>query len=152
MLDISNPQASDSATALASIQDKRTITYFAEALRKFGDFGSLNSAKGEYRIEARAIAALATYDDDRALEALRSAMNSQSEDIRYHVATAFEDSPHRSALTLLLKMQNDHYWFVRVRVADGLRKLKTKEAQAALQKLLKDGVKEVREEAQRSLN
>jgi hypothetical protein len=152
MLDSSDPRAADSAMALASIQDKRTITYFAEALHKFGDFQALNSPKGEYTIAARAIVALATYDDDRAIEALRDAMDSQSEDVRWKVANAFGDSRHKSAIKLLLKMQDDYFWMVRVRVAQRLKTVKTRESQAALQKLLKDGVKEVREAAKNSLN
>lgn len=152
MLDISNPQAVDSATALASINDKRTITYFAEAIRKFGDLQAAASHKGEYTIAARSIAALAKYDDDRALDALRSAMDSPSEDTRLNVAFALAESSHKSALDLLLKMQNDHFHSVRLKVAQRLRDVKTKEAQDALRKLAKDGVKEVREAAKSSLN
>lgn len=152
MLDSSDPRAADSATALASIQDKRTITYFAEAVRKFGDFSHLVSPRDEYTIAARSIAALAKYGDDRAVEALRSGMDSRSADTRWHVANALADSPHKSALTLLLKMQDDYFWMVRQSVAQRLKSVKTPEAQAALQKLLKDGVKEVREAAKASSN
>jgi hypothetical protein len=152
MLDVSDPRAGDSAIALASIQDKRTITYFAEAVRRFRAFGTQKYPHVEYTVAARSIAALATYDDDRAIEALRGAMDSPSEDIRWHVANAFGDSRHKSALKLLLKMQDDYFWMVRVCVAIGLKTVKTKEAQAVLQKLAKDGVKEVRDAANHSLN
>ena len=152
MLDASDPRAVESATALASIQDKRTISYFAEAVRKFGEFQFAASPRGEYTIAARAIAALAKYDDDRAIEALRGAMNSPSEETRLNVAFALADSPHKSALKLLLKMQDDYLHSVRLKVAQRLKFVKTPEAQAALQKLLKDGVEAVRKQAQASLN
>lgn len=152
MLDASDPRAADYAMALASIQDKRTITYFSEAVRKFGEAQFVKAPRREYTIATRSIAALATYDDDRAIEALRGAMNSQSEAVRWKVANALGDSPHKSAVKLLLKMQDDYFWMVRVSVAQRLKTVKTRESQAALQKLLKDGVKEVREAAKQSLN
>ena len=151
MLDSSDPRAADSAMALASIVDKRTISYFAEAVRKFADFNYLASPKHEYTIAARAIGALGKYDDDRALEALRSAMDSTQEDTRLNVAIALAHSPHKSAVKLLLKMQDDYFHEVRLQVAKRLKTVKTKEAQAALKKLLKDGVTEVREAAKDSL-
>jgi hypothetical protein len=151
MLDISDPRASESARALASIQDKRVISYFAEALRKSKDSKSDFYSWHEERIRATAIAALATYDDDRAIEALKGAMNSRIDDTRLAVATAFGDSPHNSAIKLLLKMQDDKYWFVRLRVAQGLDKVKTKESLATLQKLLKDEDEHVRGAAKESL-
>jgi HEAT repeat protein len=151
MLDVSDPRAGESAQALESIQDQRVISYFAEALRKLRDseidFVPLN----EGRIRGTAIAALGTYDDDRAIEALKEAMNSRIDDTRLKVATAFGNSPHRSAIRLLLKMQDDKYWFVRLRVAQGLDKVKTKESLATLQKLLKDEDEHVRDAAKESL-
>jgi len=49
-------------------------------------------------------------------------------------------------------MQDDSYWFVRLRVAQGLDAVKTKEALAALRKLLKDEEEHVRNAAKESLN
>lgn len=152
MLDAGDPTAVDSATALASMDDKRVISYFAEALARFGNSGFAFGRDAEYAINSRAITALARYDDDQAIEALRAAMKSTSDDVRLLVATALGDSPHRSAITLLMKMQADSYYFVRLRVAQGLKKVKTKEALATLQKLLKDESKDVRQAAQESLN
>ena len=152
MLDIGDPHAVESATALASIQDKRTISYFAEALRKFGGVEVNDPFARQYTIVARSIVALGTYDDDRAIEALRDAMNSSWKDTRLNIASVFRDSPHKSAIKLMLEMQNDEYWFVRLRVAQGLKNIKTNEALAALQKLLKDEVEDVRNAAKESLN
>ena len=151
MLDSSDTRASESAMALASIQDKRVISYFAEALRKFGDAEFAFDRRNEYSLSSTSIGALGTYDDDRAIEALQAAMKSSSDDTRLHVATAFGDSPHKSAIKLLLKMQDDSYWFVRLRVAQGLKTVKTKESLDTLQKLLKDENEDVRNAAKDSL-
>jgi HEAT repeat protein len=48
-------------------------------------------------------------------------------------------------------MQDDDYWFVRLRVAQRLEKVKTKESRAVLQKLLKDENEDVRKAAKESL-
>jgi HEAT repeats len=152
MLDISDPRAVESARVLASIHDERVISYFAEALRKFrdsdDDFGHLNHANICYN----SIAALAKYDDDRAIDALQAAMKSPNESIRLAVAEAFADSPHRSGLKLLLRMKSDSYWFVRLRVAQRLETVNTQESRVVLQKLLKDEKEEVRKAATESLN
>lgn len=151
MLDSSDPRADESAQALASIQDKRVISYFAEALRKFANVGDDFAQIDERNIRSRSAAVLAEYDDDRAIEALQSVMNRPNQDLRLSVATAFGESPHKSAIGLLLKMQDDEYWFVRLRVAQGLGKVKTIEARAVLQKLLKDEHEDVRKAAAESL-
>lgn len=152
MLDSSDPRAADSARSLAHIKDKRVISYFAEALGKFRDAEFGLDERNEYSIASQSIFALATYDDDGAIEALQAEMNSRSDDRREQVASAFGDSPHRSAIKLLLQMQNDSYWFVRLRVAQGLAKVKTKESRAVLHKLLKDKHEDVRKAALESLN
>ena len=152
MLDASDRAAVDSATALASMEDKRVISYFADALGRFGNSQFGMGRDAEYIISSISITSLAKYDDDHAIAALRAAQKSTSDDVRLLVATALGNSPHRSALKLLMKMQNDSYYFVRLRVAQGLKEVKTKEALATLQKLLKDESKDVREAAQASLN
>jgi hypothetical protein len=150
MLDSSDPAAANAATALAWIEDKRVISYFAEAVRKFGDVDFASGRFAESFIGPKAIAVLGVYDDDRAIEALEAAMKSQTEDTRENVATAFCVSPHKSAIKLLLKMQDDSYWRVRLRVAQGL-KVKTKESRAVLEKLLKDENEDVRNAAKEGL-
>jgi len=151
MLDSSDPKAIESARVLAAIQDKRVITYFAEAVRKFGEVDFVSSRNDEYNIKCTAIYALGTYDDDRAIDALEKLMNSRINDTRVDVATAFVESPHKSAIKLLLQMQDDKYWFVRLRVAQGLAKTKTKEALTVLRKLLKDENEDVRKAASLTL-
>ena len=152
MLDAGDSRAMESATALVSMKDKRVISYFAEALRRFGNSGFTSGPGYEYTISSRSIKALATYDDDQAIDALRAAMKSPAEEIRSLVALAFLHSPHRSAASLLMKMQNDSHSSVRLTVAQGLRYVKTKESIATLQKLLKDENPDVRAAAQDSLS
>ncbi len=71
MLDESNPRANDSGQALAGIRDQRVIGYFVDAVRKFGN---KQTGTDGYFLSRKAISALATYDDDRAIEAFASAM------------------------------------------------------------------------------
>lgn len=153
MLDVSNPRAVESAMALASIHDKRVISYFAEALRQFGHFGFAMGHDTEYMITSRSITALATYDDDQAMDALRTGMKSTCDDVRLLVAKALGDSPHSSAIPLLMQMQDDNYYFVRIRVAEGLKTVwrTTRGARTTLKKLLNDENEDVRRAAQESL-
>lgn len=151
MLDSSNPSADDSAMALASIQDKRVISYFAEAARKWSNCDVDDPFSRENGLRSGAIAILGTYDDDRSIQALQAVMDSSCDSTRLDVATAFGDSPHKAAIKLLLKMQDDSYWFVRLRVAQGLKDVNSKEALAALNKLLKDENEDVRKAAKESL-
>jgi len=151
MLDISDPSCTESATALASIHDKRVISYFAEAARKFSGFEFGFDHTSETIISTKAIAALARYDDDRAIQALEAVMNSSGQDTRLDVATAFGNTPHKDGIKLLLKMQDDPYYFVRLRVAQGLEKVNTKESLVVLRKLLKDENEHVRNAAKETL-
>ena len=151
MLDIDNPAARGSAQALAYIDDRRVINYFARAIEKFGKF-EFSSVGDEYPISSQAVAALSKFNDDSAIEALEAAMRSPSEDTRLDVASAFVNSKHPKAIELLLKMQDDSYWFVRLRVAQGLSKVKSAESRALLRKMLEDENEDVRKAAQDGLN
>lgn len=151
MLDSSNPLSADSATALASMEDKRIISYFSDAVRKFSNAEEDLAHIRENRISSIAISTLGTFDDDRAIQALRAAMTSSRDDVRLDVATALGNSPHKSAIKLLLKMRDDSYWFVRLRVAQGLKSVNSKEALAALDKLVKDENEDVKQAAKESL-
>lgn len=151
MLDVDKPGAVDSAQSLAYIGDRRAIKFFARALEKFGKF-EFGLGADEYPVSSRAVAALARFNDDAALEALEAAIGSPSNDTRLDVASAFANSEHPKAAGLLLKMQDDSYWFVRLRVAQGLSKVESAESLAALRKLLKDENEDVRKAAREGLN
>jgi hypothetical protein len=151
MLDSSNPLSIESTLALATINDKRVISYLTEAVQNWSNYEIDDPFRRENVIRSNAIAILGTYDDDRAIQALQAAMDSSCEDTRLDVATAFGDSPHKAAIKLLLKMQDDSYWFVRLRVAQGLKNVKSKEARATLNNLLKDENEDVRKAAKETL-
>jgi hypothetical protein len=121
MLDANNPEARNSAMALAYINDKRVISYFAQALELFGKSRMLDLGV-EYRISLEAIEALSKFKDDSALAALEAAMNSPSEDVRESIAFAFGRMSHPRALELLLKMVDDEDESVRDAAQEGLNK------------------------------
>jgi hypothetical protein len=150
MLDITNPAARDSAQALAHIGDRRAIKYFARALEQFGEAEFADFTE-KYLISSRAVSALAQFDDDSAIEALEAVMWSPSNDTRLDVASALVSSKHPKAIGLLLKMRNDSYWFVRLRVAQGLSKVKSADATALLREMLADENEEVRKAARDGL-
>jgi hypothetical protein len=148
MLDIDDPESGDAALALVYIDDHRVIKYFAQALEKFS---RAPDGTDEYFRSRQAAAALSQFNDDLALAALEAAMKSPVEDTRLDVASALERSEHPRSLELLLKMRDDDYWFVRLRVAQGLRRMETDESLAHLRRLLKDENEEVRKAAQAAL-
>ncbi|HST53310.1 MAG TPA: HEAT repeat domain-containing protein [Pyrinomonadaceae bacterium] len=148
MLDIDDPESSRSAQALAYINDRRAIKYFAQALEKFG---KAQDGTDVYFTSRQAAAALSKFNDDSAVAALEAAMGSPNEETRLDVASALESSEHPKALSLLLKMRGDGYWFVRLRVAQGLKRLDSSESIAVLSKMLRDENKDVREAAETSL-
>ncbi|HEX8247688.1 MAG TPA: HEAT repeat domain-containing protein [Pyrinomonadaceae bacterium] len=121
-LDVNNPEAADAALALAYINDKRVIPYFAQALEKFNkhkfDFESLK----QLNISQRAIYALSKFNDRAALEALEAAMNSPSEDTRESIAVAFRNMSHPKVRNLLLKMLKDENVEVRKAARETLAK------------------------------
>lgn len=149
MLNIENTESGNSAQALAYIEDKRAIKYFAQALEKFGKSEFMTD---EYFRVSQSAAALSYFNEDSALAALETAVNSPIDEIRLDIASAFDRSEHPKALEFLLKMQNDSYWFVRLRVAQGLSKVKSDETLTLLHKMLKDENEDVRKAAQVSLN
>jgi HEAT repeat protein len=79
-------------------------------------------------------------------------MKCPMEETRFNVADALERSEHPKAVDLLLKMQRDSYWFVRLRVAQGLSKIKSEDSLIPLRRMLKDENEHVRKAAQDSLN
>jgi HEAT repeat protein len=149
MLDINNPESGRAATALAYTGDKRTIKYFAQALKKFA-----NEREGMdlYFRSSQAAAALSRFNDDDALAALAGAMDSPVEMTRLDIASALGDSQHPRALGLLLKMRGDGYWFVRLRVAQALAHADTADTLDLLREMLNDENEEVRKAARDSLD
>ena len=79
-------------------------------------------------------------------------MKTPVEETRLNIASALERSEHPKALEVLLRMQNDSYWFVRLRVAQRLSRANSKASLTLLRKMLKDENEEVRNAAQISIN
>jgi hypothetical protein len=121
MLDLNNPEAANSAQALAYINDKRTIRYFAQALEKFNSSRFVDlGERDEYRINLHAIYALSKFNDDSALGALEAVMNSPSEETRENIAIVLGRMMHPKARLLLLKMLKDENEGVRKAAEESL--------------------------------
>lgn len=140
--------ARDSLQLLEFIKDPRTIEYWIKAVRVYSQDPT---ADGFHRF-AQTPRVLASYDTPEAWAELRSAMKSKSEGVRLDVADALSSSSNEQSLPLLLSMQDDPYWFVRLRVGQRLDKEKNDAATEVLLKLLNDQNQEVWESAERALN
>ncbi len=132
---------------LEFIKDLRTITYWIKAVHIY----SLEPNADAFHRFAQTPRVLATYDAPEAWAELKSAMKSKSDKVRLDVADALSSSSNEQALSLLLTMQDDPYWFVRLRVAQRLNKEKGDAATAVLLKLLNDQNQDVWESAERAL-
>jgi tetratricopeptide (TPR) repeat protein len=139
--------ARDAVQLLEFIKDPRTIEYWIKAVHVYSQDPD---ADGFHRF-AQTPRVLATYNTPEAWAELRSAMKSKSEKVRLDVADAFSSSNNEQALPLLLSMQGDPYWFVRLRVAQRLDKEKNDAATEILLRLLNDQNQEVWESAERAL-
>jgi hypothetical protein len=143
---------------LSAIRDPRVVPHFAALL-----------ASNNYSQKYEAIRALGTWNDDRALSALKGAMATQAADLdaggytteslreqsaqqlRLAVAQALSESPHPGALELLLKMKNDAYEGVRLTVVHKAAKIDPAVGAPLLKAMARDANALVRGEAQRYL-
>jgi len=121
VLNLNNSEATDSAQALAYIDDKRVIKYFAQAVEKFNEFRFIDFGnRDKYRISLQAIYALSKFNDDSALAALEAVMNSPSEDTRENVGIVLGRMRHPKARSLLLIMLKDENEGVRKAAQESL--------------------------------
>lgn len=139
--------ARDAVQLLEFIKDPRTIEYWVKAVRVYRQDPK---ADGFHRFH-QTPRVLASYDAPEAWAELRSAMKSKSDEVRLDVANAFSHSSNEQALPLLLSMQDDPFWFVRLRVAQRLDREKDDSTTELLLKLLNDQNQNVWESAERSL-
>lgn len=146
---LGNSKAEDAAILLRFIDDTRTIDYFSQALEKFGKSANFDDG---YYIAKNSIFALSKYNDEATLKVLGKAMLNLSDDLRLDLADAFSRSKTAEALKLLLKMRNDSYWFVRLRVVQAYGEINSDESTALLRDMFKDENEEVRKQAQEYLN
>jgi HEAT repeat protein len=140
----------DAAPLLGLIHDKRTIKYHIQFLEKIKGFEkSIQSVITSGKLWS--VRSLGYYDDDAALEAIKSLMSSPDKDRRHVVAVALLSSPHPKALNLLLLMQSDEDADVRLNVVYGLGKIESAESTSRLREMLKDKEQKVRAKAQEYL-
>ncbi len=132
---------------LGFIRDPRTIEYWIKAVDVYSQDPN---ADGFHRF-ARTPLILVAFDTLEAWAGLRSAMKSRSDNVRLDLADALSASHNGQALPLLLSMQDDPYWFVRLRVVQRLVSEKNDAATEVLQKFLNDDKQEVWEQAEREL-
>ncbi|MEQ9323248.1 MAG: HEAT repeat domain-containing protein, partial [Polyangiaceae bacterium] len=148
----------EAARILSDLRDVRVIPLFIRELET-------NQAMRKIR----AIRALAKFDDDRALAALKSAATTQPSDldpegysnealrrgsadsVRHFVAAALADSPHADATQLLISMAGDRDHGVRLTVAHRVAELEDRIAIPLLERLAADAHPMVAGEAKRYL-
>ncbi len=132
---------------LQFIKDPRTIEYWIKAVRIYSQDPNADA----FHSFAQTPRILANYDVPETWAELRSAMKSKSERVRLDVADALSLSDNEQALALLVSMQDDPYYFVRLRVVQRLAKEKTDAATDVLLKLLNDKNQDVWESAESEL-
>lgn len=148
---------SDSAIQLlSSIDDDRTIPYFAKAL-----------STNNYGLRHQALSALAKFNNESAFQALKKGVMTKGEEIgntstlelanqladnlRLAAANALSKSPYPEAIPFLLSRRNDSYYGVRVTILHVLGKMDPKEAIPLLKEMSHDPNKIVSDEAKRYL-
>lgn len=139
--------ARDYVQLLEFIKDPRTIEYWIKAVHVY----SQDPNASAFHSFAQTPQILASYDSPEAWGELRSAMKSKSENVRFDIVNAFSDSDNQQALPLLVRMQDDPYWFVRLRVAQRLANEKNDAATEVLLRLLNDNNQHVWEAAEMEL-
>jgi hypothetical protein len=143
---------------LGTIRDPRVIPHLAALM-----------ASDQYTKRFQSAVVLGTWNDDRALAALKGAMNTQAADfdpagytteelraqsaeqLRLVVAQALSESPHPGAQALLLTMNADPYYGVRLTVVHELSTMDPARARPLLQAFTKDAHATVAGEAKRYL-
>lgn len=144
--------------ALGTIRDPRVVPHLSALM-----------TSGQYTKRFQAGVVLGTWNDDRALEALTGAMNTQASDLdpagyttdelrvqsaaqlRLTVAQSLSSSPHPGAKELLLSMKADPYSGVRLTVVHALSTVAPARARPLLQAFAKDPDPMVAGEARRYL-
>lgn len=149
MMDMDDPGTHEAESMLAYTKDVRTLIYFAEALERY----SRKAASIEEKTRTRQIAwALSKFDDDFALFALNRTLKNDDDDVRLWIADALVASKHPEAPNALLQMQDDPYWFVRLKVLQKFGKVATDEATKLTKKFCEDPNDEVRKQAKMFLD
>ncbi|MCU0545935.1 MAG: HEAT repeat domain-containing protein [Oscillatoriaceae cyanobacterium Prado104] len=133
------------ADVKAAAADALGALKLTEALE---DLQQVYSTTSEWLIQLSIVAALGEMGDLKAFPILETALTSQNELIQTIAISALGELGDPRAIALLVPYAESPDWMVRHRVAQALVRLGGSESEAVLEKLAKDEVKQVAEEAQ----
>jgi hypothetical protein len=149
MLDSDDDTSKDATYAMTFIKDRRTIPFFIRVLED-----AEQVEPGHFHIQnvRNAGSALASYAENDTLAGLEKAAASINDEIRLAIADGLCLGKHPKARALLATMWKDSFWFVRLRVAQGLQKeTSSVEYRKILEALARDENEEVRKTAKQAL-
>lgn len=112
------------------------------------DLQQVYSSTSEWLIQLSIVAALGEMGEPKAFPMLETALASPNELIQTIAISALGELGDRRAIDLLIPYAESADWLIRYRVAQALRRLGGTETEAVLEKLARDEVKQVAEEAQ----
>lgn len=142
--------------ALDYIHDERVVPYLLRVIDP-----------GNHDLTMNAIRSLAKFSSDQALEGIIRGMSVRPSEIRkagneataihfaceirLQAADALKRCKHPRAFSLLLSMQNDSYWLVRLRVVQAIRDRKWLRGINIIEEMTRDENEDVREQAKECL-
>jgi hypothetical protein len=130
--------ATNAANALAAIDDVRVIEYFSRSI-----------AESAYDVKLIAVGALARFNNDDALAALKRAARDPDANIRHSSAIALSKSPHPGAINALVELRRDSYYGIRNDVLQTVTKMQSAESLEMIREMTNDVDERVGTEAQR---
>jgi HEAT repeat protein len=139
----SNQNAAEAAAkALAEIDDDRATEYFSRAV---------DGSAGYSQLVFISVRALARFNNDAALAALKRAAHASDDNTRHSAAGALSISPHPGAIDALLELRADKDYGVRNDVLQALAKMKSPESLQMIREMTNDPDERIRTEAVRYL-
>ncbi|MEC4895282.1 MAG: HEAT repeat domain-containing protein [Oscillatoria sp. PMC 1051.18] len=117
----------------------------------FDDLKQVYYQSSEWLVKFSIIAALGEMGDPRGFDLLQEALESDNNLIQTSAIGSLGELGDPRAIPLLIPFATDSDWQIRYRVVQALGRLGGEEAKLALEKLAKDEVEQVAEEAKRIL-
>ncbi|MBZ8180543.1 phycobilisome degradation protein NblB [Oscillatoria salina] len=117
----------------------------------FNDLKQVYYQSSEWLVKFSIIAALGEMGDPRGFDLLKEALESDNNLIQTSAIGSLGELGDPRAIPLLIPFATDSDWQIRYRVVQALGRLGGEEAKLALEKLAKDEVEQVAEEAKRIL-
>lgn len=128
MLDQQDPEAANSARALAEIKDARVISYFTQALKLYSE-SSFTDLGSEYFLGHMAMYVLSQFDTDETLGTLELALNSPNSETREAIARYLGNMHHPRAHEILRELLDDPSTEVRSAARESLDRVAHLESQ-----------------------